>query len=128
MNETQLREEIYKTVDIITEKKLKKLEFDKTKQGRVLSVDDENCIVRIDGEDYTCKLRRGICVKPNDIVFVKIPQNSNVDRYVDAVLGGNEELPPVVQELLSTIQEMQNRIDYILSIIKGDNDNGNEES
>lgn len=88
MNEFQ--QEIYKTIDILTEKKLKQLGFDRTKRGRVVSVSNTECIVQIDGEDYTCKLRRGIYVEPNDIVFVKFPQNNDVDKYVDAILGGNE--------------------------------------
>ena len=88
MNDFQ--REIYKTIDILTEKKLKDLGFDKTKQGRVISVSGTSCIVQIDGDNYTCKIRKGIYVQPNDIVFVKFPQNNNVDKYVDATLGNNE--------------------------------------
>ena len=88
MNDFQ--REIYKTIDILTEQKLKSLGFDKTRRGKVVSVSGTSCIVQIDGENYTCKLRRGIYVEPNDIVFVKFPQDSSVDKYVDAILGGNE--------------------------------------
>lgn len=88
MNEFQ--QEIYKTIDILTEEKLKQLGFDKTKRGKVISVSSTTCIVEIDGDNYTCKLRKGIYIQPNDIVFVKFPQNNNVDKYVDTVLGGNE--------------------------------------
>ena len=88
MNDFQ--REIYKTIDILTEQKLKSLGFDKTRQGKVVSVNGISCIVQIDGDNYTCKLRRGIYVEPNDIVFVKFPQNSNVDKYVETILGGNE--------------------------------------
>ncbi len=88
MNEFQ--QEIYKTIDILTEKKLKQLGFDKTKRGKVISVSGTTCIVEIDGAEYTCKLRKGIYIQPNDIVFVKFPQNNNVDKYVETVLGSNE--------------------------------------
>ena len=88
MNEFQ--QEIYKTIDILTEEKLKQLGFDKTKRGKVISVDSTACVVEIDGDNYTCKIRKGIYIQPNDIVFVKFPQNNNVDKYVDTVLGGNE--------------------------------------
>ncbi|MGJ0846651.1 hypothetical protein ACR77J_08180 [Tissierella praeacuta] len=107
MNEFQ--QEIYKTIDMLTEEKLKRLGFDKTKQGKVTSVSDDSvsCIVRIDGEEFTCKLRRGIYVEPNDIVFVKFPQNSDIDRYVDTILGGNktpENLVISAEEILSKLK------------------------
>ena len=88
MNDFQ--REIYKTIDILTEQKLRSLGFDKTRRGRVVSIDGTSCIVQIDGENHTCKLRRGIYVEPNDIVFVKFPQNSSVDKYVETILGENE--------------------------------------
>lgn len=86
--------EIYETVDILTEQKLKQLGFDKTKQGRVISLSDDkmSCVVRIDGDNLTCKIRRGIYIEPDDIVFVRFPQNSDIDRFVDVVLGENGAL------------------------------------
>lgn len=109
MNEFQ--QEIYKTIDILTEQKLKQLGFDRTKRGKVisLSVDHRNCMVEIDGSEYNCKLRRGIYVEPNDIVFVKFPQNSGVDKYVDTVLGGNEtpeNLIITAEEILAKLKEV----------------------
>lgn len=88
MNDFQ--REIYKTIDILTEQKLRSLGFDRTRRGRVVSINGVECVVQIDGENYTCKLRRGIYVELNDIVFVKFPQNSSVDKYVETILGGNE--------------------------------------
>lgn len=76
--------------EIYINEKLSQLGFDKTRRGKVISVSGTNCVVEIDGEEFNCKLRRGIYVEPNDIVFVKFPQDSNVDKYVDAILGGNE--------------------------------------
>lgn len=84
------QQEIYKTIDTLTDKKLAQLGYDKTKRGKVISVDSTTCIVEIDGDNYTCKIRKGIYVQPNDIVFIKFPQNNNVDKYVDATLGNNE--------------------------------------
>ncbi len=104
MNEFQ--QEIYKTIDILTNEKLKQLGFDKTKRGKVVSVNGTNCVVEIDGEDYSCKLRRGIYVEPNDIVFVKFPQDSNVDKYVDAILGGNE----IPENMVISAQEILDKI------------------
>lgn len=88
MNEFQ--REIYKTIDKLTDKRLKQLGYDKTKRGKVMSVNGTKCTVQIDGEEYTCRLRRGIYIEPNDIVYVKFPQNNDADKYVDTVLGGNE--------------------------------------
>ena len=111
MNEHKLRQEIYKTIDLLTEHKLKQLGFDRTKRGKVvsLSVDSRSCLVEIEGEKYTCKLRRGIYIEPGDIVFVKFPQNSNVDKYVDTVLGGNETPENLVitpEEILAKLKEV----------------------
>lgn len=127
------QEEIYKTIDILTDKKIKEAKFDITKQGRVISVDGDTCKVRIHDQEYTCKIRRGIFVKPGDIVYVTFPQNSNVDRYVDIVLGGNEELLPPIEKLQADIQsikqdiqiiqdeiqELRSSINEIISIISG---------
>lgn len=108
MNEFQ--QEIYKTIDILTEEKLKQLGFDKTKRGKVISVNSTTCIVEIDGDDYTCKLRKGIYIQPNDIVFVKFPQNNNVDKYVDTVLGSNE-IPEYLVILAEEILEKLKTVD-----------------
>lgn len=88
MNDFQ--REIYKTVDRLTEQKLKGLGFDISKRGKVISVNSNVATVQIDGEDYTCKLRRGINVIPNDIVYVKFPQNNESDKYIETILGVNE--------------------------------------
>ncbi len=85
----QLQEEIYKTVDIIVQNRLKDLKFDKTKKGRVISVDNENCMVLIDGEEYNCKIKKGLCVVINDIVLVTFPLNNSVSKYVVEVVSGN---------------------------------------
>jgi len=93
--------------EIYVNEKLKELGFDKTKRGRVVSVNGTICTVEIDGEDYNCKLRRGIYVEPNDIVFVKFPQDSSVDKYVDTILGGNETPENMVisaQEILDKLK------------------------
>lgn len=118
------QEEIYKTIDILTDKKIKEAKFDITKQGRVISVDGDTCKVRIHDQEYTCKIRRGIFVKPGDIVYVTFPQNSNVDRYVDIVLGDNEyvlspieELQQEIQNMKNIIEDMQKTIDYLMSVI-----------
>lgn len=118
------QEEIYKTIDILTDKKFKEAKFDVTKQGRVISVDGDTCKVRIHDQEYTCKIRRGIFIKPGDIVYVVFPQNSNVDRYVDVVLGDNEyvlspieELQQEIQNMKNIIEDMQETIDYLMSVI-----------
>lgn len=101
------QQEIFKTIDILTDQKLKSLGFDKTKRGIVVSVNDDSCTVKIDGDNYTCKLRRGIYVEPNDIVFVRFPQNNEVDKYVDTVLGSNsipEYLVISAEEILSKLK------------------------
>ena len=93
--------------EIYINEKLSQLGFDKTRRGKVVSVNGVNCVVEIDGEDYSCKLRRGIYVEPNDIVFVKFPQDSNVDKYVDAILGENETPENLVisaQEILDKLK------------------------
>ena len=88
MNE--FHREIYKTIDILMNQKLKTLKFDTTQRGKVKSLSGAKALVEIDGFEYSCKLRRGIFIAPGDVVLVNFPQNRSFDRYVDAVLGGNE--------------------------------------
>lgn len=87
MNEFQ--EQIYKTIDILVEEKLKTLKFNRSKKGKVLSVNGNYCIVEIDGEGYTCKIRKDLQVEIDDIVYVSYPENDESDKYVDIVLGDN---------------------------------------
>lgn len=84
----QLQEEIYKTVDIIIQNRLKDLKYDVSKKGKVVHVDGDICIVKIDGEEYECKIKRGIYVAKNDVVEVSFPLGSNVNRYVTEVVEG----------------------------------------
>ncbi len=87
MNEFQ--REIYKTIDILVENKLKELGFDKTRRGKVILPGDNSCIVEIDGEEYTCKVKKGIRVAKNDVVQVEFPQNNSTDRYVKEIISGD---------------------------------------
>ena len=100
--------------EIYINEKLSQLGFDRTRRGKVISVSGTNCVVEIDGEEFNCKLRRGTYVEPNDIVFVKFPQDSNVDRYVDAILGGNE----TPENLVISAEEI---LDKLISIINSAN-------
>ena len=104
MNDFQTQ--IYKTIDILTEQKLKSLGFDISKRGKVISVNSNVAIVQIDGEEFTCKLRRGINVIPNDIVYVKFPQNNESDKYIETILGINEIAETIditAEEILSKL-------------------------
>ncbi len=70
------------------DEKLGKLGFDKSKRGRVVLAGEEDCTVEIDGEKYSCKVKKGINVAKDDIVLVKFPQNNNTHKYVDEVVSG----------------------------------------
>ncbi len=87
MNEFQ--REIYKTIDILVESKLKELGFDKTRRGKVILSGDDTCIVEIDGEEYICKVKKGIRVAKNDVVQVEFPQNNSTDKYVKEIISGD---------------------------------------
>lgn len=87
MNEFQ--QEIYKTIDILVENKLKQLGFDKSKRGRVVIAGDDFCTIEIDGEVYNCKVKKGIRVAKNDVVQVEFPQNNSTDKYVKEIINGD---------------------------------------
>lgn len=80
-----LQNEIYKTIDILTDNKLKELKYDRTVRGLVKIISDNDCQVLIDGETYTCKFHTPI--KINDVVYVKFPSNNAQDKYIEAVVG-----------------------------------------
>lgn len=105
------QQEIYKTIDIIVDKKLKQLEFDKSKRGRVVSISGPSCQVNINGENYTCKIREGTKIAVDDVVIVKFPQNSSADKYIEgATYGGGgsggsgyihiDDIPPEDTDIL----------------------------
>lgn len=87
MNDFQ--KEIYKTIDILVQGKLAELGFDRTKRGKVVSTGSDNCVVEIDGDYHTCKVKRGITVVKDDVVQVEFPQNNSVDKYVKEIISGN---------------------------------------
>lgn len=80
-----IQEEIYKAIDILTDKKIDALTYDKTVRGRVYSVGPNDCQVTINGTEYTCKYHTHVSI--NDIVYVKFPSNNSRDKYVEAVVG-----------------------------------------
>lgn len=81
----RFQQEIYKTIDILMEQKITKLNFDRTQRGKVISVGDDSCMVEINGDGYSCKFHTS--VKINDIVYVKFPSNNAQDKYIEAVVG-----------------------------------------
>lgn len=90
MNDFQ--REIYKTIDILVEQKMKGLEFDKTKKGKVISVMPSSCVVVLGGEPFTCKLRQGLDVSVGEVVLVSLPQNKDYDRYVESIIGNSDNV------------------------------------
>ena len=80
-----IQDEIYKAIDILTDKKIGNLKFDKTRVGKIININDDKCTVLIDGEEYICTYN--VKVEENDIVRVKFPQNNNVNKYVESVVG-----------------------------------------
>lgn len=86
------QQEIYKTIEIITEKKLQELGYDRTKKGFVVSVDNEKLTseIRIDGEVFTCRTSLGVRINIGDIVFVKFPEGNDNQKYVDGILSTEE--------------------------------------
>lgn len=104
MNDFQ--QEIYKTIDILVNEKIKTLGFDRTKRGVVQSVGNDSCMVEMDGESFNCKLRKGMTVAKNDVVQVEFPSNSNIDRYVKENLssvGNCNFLEPIGVENSSSV-------------------------
>lgn len=78
-----IQNEIYKTIDILVEQRLKELKFDRTVKGVVVAIGPNTCDVLINGEIYTCKCYINTSI--NDVVFVKLPNNDNKDKYVESV-------------------------------------------
>lgn len=85
----RFQQEIYKTIDILVEQKITKLNFDRTQRGKVVAIEDNIGIVEINGDNYNCKINAGMNIQPDDIVYVKYPQNNDSDRYIDSKLGDN---------------------------------------
>ena len=79
------QKEIYKTVDILINKRLEHLQYDQTLRGKITAVRDQDCDVEIDGTVHTCKYHAAIQV--DNIVYVKFPANNGVNKYVEAVVG-----------------------------------------
>ena len=80
-----IQQEIYKAIDILTEKKIQSLTYDKTVRGKVYAISHETCQVEINGEFYTCKYH--IPIEIDDVVYVKFPSNNSRDKYVESVVG-----------------------------------------
>lgn len=80
-----IQQEIYKAIDILTEKKIQSLTYDKTVRGKVYAISHETCQVEINGEFYTCQYH--IPIEIDDVVYVKFPSNSGRDKYVESVVG-----------------------------------------
>ena len=74
-------------VKILISKESDKLKFDTTKRGIVRSFTTTECVVEMDGEEFTCKVLDGVGITVGDVVFVHIPHNDFSSKYVSGKIG-----------------------------------------
>lgn len=74
-------------IKLLVDKKTKTLKFDKTIEGKVVSINNEICEVEINGEIFECKIRNDLQIDVGDIVLIKIINNDFSNKYIDAKLG-----------------------------------------
>ena len=60
-----------------------KLKYDRTEFGKVVSYDDKEAIVTINGENSVCKIKDGMNISVEDVVIVKVPNNNVSKKYID---------------------------------------------
>lgn len=82
--ENTLLKVIDNRIDVAIKEKIK---FDKTYNGKVISIDGKKCVVNIGGSKYNAKIRSGLDVLVDDVVVLKAPNGNFSFLYVDCKLG-----------------------------------------
>jgi len=81
-----IQEQIYKSIEKITDDKLKKKQaFNRYIEGRIISVDTvgKKCTVKINDGESTIPYRDGLTLVIGDVVMIMIPNNNFSAKFVD---------------------------------------------
>ena len=76
-----ITDELYKAVELLIDKKLSQLRFDRTVTGRIVKETDGGYIVAFEGNKVTIKSEAQY--KNGSIVRVHLPQNNLNNAYID---------------------------------------------
>ena len=80
-------ESILKAIEIIVDAKISNMQYDYTVRGKVISINNSDCVVEINGEQYTAKIKDGIYIGVGDIVLIQILKNNFSDKIVTGKIG-----------------------------------------
>jgi len=87
MNEIQ--KAIYTTIQNLFEERIKKLKFDYTLTGKVVSIatDNKSAMVEINGNESKCLIKDGIAFIVGDIVLITVIQNDYSRKVIYGKIG-----------------------------------------
>lgn len=78
-----ITDELYKAVEVLIDKKLAKLAFDRTVIGKIVEKTDNGYLVAFDGVKIQAKLYKDREYYKGDTVLVHLPQNNINQAYIE---------------------------------------------
>lgn len=78
-----IADKILKAIEIIIDKKLGQLGFDRTVDGKIIEKTEKGYLVAIEGNKVNVKLYGSAVYEKGDIVKVRIPQNNINQAYIE---------------------------------------------
>lgn len=79
----KIQETIFKSIDILIQRKLEKLGYNYYVEGLITAVNSSNYDVLINGRTIKIKAREGLSLATNDIVLVCIVNGNFSNKFID---------------------------------------------
>lgn len=81
----EIQNKILKSIDIMVERMISNLNFNRYVTGTIVSIDTTNkkCTVKINGDESTMPYRDGLTLAIGDVVMIMIPNNNFSAKFVD---------------------------------------------
>lgn len=84
---SDLQQDILESIDIITDAKIAVIPYDYTIKGKVISINNTDCVIEVNGEQYSAKIKDSINIVIGDVVFVQIIRNDFSDKVITGKIG-----------------------------------------
>ena len=77
-----IQNSLLNTINIITDSKIKNIPYNCTLYGEVLEINGSECIVKINEENYTCKILTHALINVGDVVIIQVNNNDTSNKLI----------------------------------------------
>ncbi len=100
----KVTDEIFNTIEILIDRKIKSLSFDRTVDGKIIKKTTTGYLVCVEGDNINIPVLGNGAFHANDIVKIHIPQSNIKNAYIIGTGINNEKQVNEVENNLNQIQ------------------------